>query len=219
VSYDAWGRVLEDTNPGLQPFGFAGGIWDGATGLVRFGARDYDAVAGRWTAKDPIGFEGGSSNLYEYALNSPTHLIDGQGTGPLQTLKNCKAGIGAFFRGPLDYARHWARRLGAGGECEETQARIEDELILESLKALRDTPDARRLARQEALEAISNNKAFVFCRLATAGGIGYVFGPLGGGFAVIASFGNVHRAVEDVVDIAVELGGGDLLAAALGIEN
>jgi YD repeat-containing protein len=25
LSYDAWGRVLEDTSPGLQPFGFAGG--------------------------------------------------------------------------------------------------------------------------------------------------------------------------------------------------
>jgi RHS repeat-associated protein len=28
-------------------------------GLVRFGARDYDASTGRWTAKDPIRFDGG----------------------------------------------------------------------------------------------------------------------------------------------------------------
>lgn len=25
LTYDAWGRVLEDTKPGWQPFGFAGG--------------------------------------------------------------------------------------------------------------------------------------------------------------------------------------------------
>jgi RHS repeat-associated protein len=53
LEYDAWGRVLLDTSPGLQPFGFAGGLYDPDTGLVRFGARDYDAETGRWTAKDP----------------------------------------------------------------------------------------------------------------------------------------------------------------------
>ena len=37
---------LRDTNPGFQPFGFAGGMYDAATGLVRFGARDYDAETG-----------------------------------------------------------------------------------------------------------------------------------------------------------------------------
>ena len=48
--------------PGFQPFGFAGGIYDLHTALVRFGARDYDAFTGRWTAKDPISFAGGSSS-------------------------------------------------------------------------------------------------------------------------------------------------------------
>lgn len=59
MDYDVWGRVIQDTNPGLQPFGFAGGLYDPQTGLVRFGARDYDALTGRWTGKDPIGFAGG----------------------------------------------------------------------------------------------------------------------------------------------------------------
>jgi hypothetical protein len=43
-AYDEFGRVLSNTNPGFQPFGFAGGIYEVDTGLVRFGARDYDAV-------------------------------------------------------------------------------------------------------------------------------------------------------------------------------
>ncbi len=47
---DAWGQVLADSSPGFQPFGFAGGLWDRDTGLVRFGARDYDPEVGRWTS-------------------------------------------------------------------------------------------------------------------------------------------------------------------------
>jgi RHS repeat-associated protein len=68
--------VTQDTNPGFQPFGFAGGLYDGQTGLVRFGARDYDPVVGRWTAKDPIGFEGDQLNLYGYVDNNPIDWID-----------------------------------------------------------------------------------------------------------------------------------------------
>ena len=61
--------MLSDSNPGFQPFGFAGGLYDPDTGLVRFGARDYDPVTGRWTATDPISFAGGQANLYGYVIN------------------------------------------------------------------------------------------------------------------------------------------------------
>lgn len=54
LTYDAWCRVLTDSAPGFQPSGFAGGLYDADTGLVRFGARDCDAEAGRWTSKDPV---------------------------------------------------------------------------------------------------------------------------------------------------------------------
>jgi RHS repeat-associated protein len=56
IDYDDFGKVMLDTNSGFQPFGFAGGLRDTSTGLTRFGARDYDAHNGRWSAKDPIGF-------------------------------------------------------------------------------------------------------------------------------------------------------------------
>jgi RHS repeat-associated protein len=76
MEYDEFGKVVEDTNPGFQPFGFAGGLYDRDTRLVRFGARDYDAETGRWTAKDPILFAGGSANLYGYVGNDPINHID-----------------------------------------------------------------------------------------------------------------------------------------------
>ena len=77
IDYDEFGNVTNDTAPGTIPFGFAGGLYDKDTGLVRFGARDYDASVGRWTAKDPIRFKGGM-NLYGYVLNDPVN-----GTDPL----------------------------------------------------------------------------------------------------------------------------------------
>lgn len=79
MDYDAWGQVVADTSPGFQPFGFAGGIYDRDTGLVRFGARDYDPQTGRWTAKDPIRFDGGDTNIYAYVSNDPVNYIDPEG--------------------------------------------------------------------------------------------------------------------------------------------
>ena len=76
IDYDAFGNVALDTNPGFQPFGFAGGLHDPDTGLVRFGARDYDPRIGRWTAKDPSGFGGSDANLYRYARNDPVNRVD-----------------------------------------------------------------------------------------------------------------------------------------------
>jgi RHS repeat-associated protein len=79
IDYDAFGRVLADTSPGFQPFGFAGGLYDRDTGLVRFGARDYDAETGRWTTKDPILFAGRQANLYAYVNNDPVNQTDADG--------------------------------------------------------------------------------------------------------------------------------------------
>ncbi len=85
MDYDVFGNVILDTNPQFQPFGFAGGLYDADTGLVRFGARDYDALIGRWTAKDPIRFAGGDSNLYGYVFWDPVNFIDPLGLMKLPT--------------------------------------------------------------------------------------------------------------------------------------
>jgi RHS repeat-associated protein len=56
-------------------------LYDSQTRLTRFGARDYEAETGRWTAKDPAGFNGGL-NLYGYAFNDPVNFIDRNGASP-----------------------------------------------------------------------------------------------------------------------------------------
>jgi RHS repeat-associated protein len=98
LDYDEYGNVTYDSNPDFQPFGYVevtiinynkteiplffcgtGGLYDNQTKLTRFGARDYEAKTGRWTAKDPIGFGGGVSNLYEYVINEPINRFDPMG--------------------------------------------------------------------------------------------------------------------------------------------
>jgi RHS repeat-associated protein len=83
IDYDEWGNVLSDSSPGFQPFGFAGGLYDRDTGLVRFGARDYDPTTGRWTNKDPIRFKGGQANIYAYVDSDPINRLDSYGKGDI----------------------------------------------------------------------------------------------------------------------------------------
>jgi RHS repeat-associated protein len=86
IDYDEFGNVISDTNPGFQPFGFAGGLYDQDTKLVRFGARDYDPSIGRWTAKDPILFAGRDTNLFGYVLDDPVNGDDQSGLDPQAVL-------------------------------------------------------------------------------------------------------------------------------------
>ncbi len=79
LDYDSFGRVIRDTNPGFQPFGFQGGLYDPDTGLVEFGCRWYDAQTGRWISKDPILLDGGW-NVYAFCGNDPVNRTDPSGT-------------------------------------------------------------------------------------------------------------------------------------------
>jgi RHS repeat-associated protein len=87
INFDEFGNET-DTLAGTLPtgyvripFGFAGGLYDPDTMLVRFGARDYDASVGRWMSKDPTRFSGGT-NLYGYVLGDPVNKSDPSGRGP-----------------------------------------------------------------------------------------------------------------------------------------
>jgi RHS repeat-associated protein len=115
IDYDEFGNVFTDTNPGFQPFGFAGGLYDQDTKLVRFGARDYDPNAGRWTAKDPILFAGGDTNLYGYVLNDPVNLIDRVGLDG-GTPGSPDAGTGLGWK---DRIKNWIKKKLCGEKCQE----------------------------------------------------------------------------------------------------
>lgn len=108
MAYDEYGNVVADSNPGFQPFGFAGGIHDRDTGLTRFGARDYDPISGRWTAKDPIRFAGGDANLYAYVGGNPISFID-----PTGLLSTDAQKLVCDYMGTAngDVAEAWARSL------------------------------------------------------------------------------------------------------------
>lgn len=60
LSYDAYGRVTQDTNPGLQPFGYKGAFTDPVAegaGLVWMGVRAYTPKLARFTTPDPVGLK------------------------------------------------------------------------------------------------------------------------------------------------------------------
>jgi RHS repeat-associated protein len=79
MEHDEWGQVTANTSTAFTPFGFAHGIYDEDTGLVSFGARDYDAEVGRWTAKDPIRFGGHQTGFYAYLGDDPINGVDPSG--------------------------------------------------------------------------------------------------------------------------------------------
>jgi RHS repeat-associated protein len=84
MRHGPWGELeLDSVASGFArlPFGFAGGIHDDATKLVRFGAREYDARTGRWLSKDEARF-GGGENFYEYAGGDPVNSVDLDGRKP-----------------------------------------------------------------------------------------------------------------------------------------
>jgi RHS repeat-associated protein len=79
VDYDAFGHVRMDSAASFSvPLGFAGGLADPVTGLLRFGLRDYDPVTGRWTTRDPAGLTAGP-DAYAYVGQDPASHIDPSG--------------------------------------------------------------------------------------------------------------------------------------------
>ena len=79
--YDSFGQRVPATEQGAGfelEIGFAGGLEDPLTKLVRFGLRDYEPASGRWTSRDPLLHTGGM-NLYAYATSDPIGRRDPSG--------------------------------------------------------------------------------------------------------------------------------------------
>jgi RHS repeat-associated protein len=79
--YDAFGNIKCSPFPIWikQPYTYTGREFDTETGLYYYRARYYDAQAGRFIQKDPIGFAGGDINLYNYVGNAPVNRTDPTG--------------------------------------------------------------------------------------------------------------------------------------------
>jgi RHS repeat-associated protein len=83
LDYDSFGNLASDSSPALDlRNGFAGGLTDLSTGLVRFGFRDYEPAARRSTARDRILFAGNQANSYMYVGNNPINFRDPSGLKP-----------------------------------------------------------------------------------------------------------------------------------------
>ncbi len=126
LEYDSFGQVMADCHPEFElHISFAGGVIDVDTELVRFGFRDYDAVAGKWTAKDPIGFAGGDGNLYGYVNNSAVNLKDPTGQfAQVIPIIGIYLGVTAFISMWSNAIRnqniHFDFRMGGIGRCSGT---------------------------------------------------------------------------------------------------
>jgi RHS repeat-associated protein len=83
LDYDEWGAVVSSAGIPVQPFGFAGGMYDEDTKLAHFGARDYDPSTGRWISKESIA-TAGVLNAYQYAGGDPVNAVDRSGLAPVQ---------------------------------------------------------------------------------------------------------------------------------------
>jgi RHS repeat-associated protein len=128
-NHDAYGRTIPDSDPGASqsnpafflPIGFAGGIEDPVTGLVRFGLRDYDTAAGRWTARDPSFFNGSPLGLYQYAGGDPVDNRDPTGLFCLGGSGYLVIGGGAslcFDSGGFTTCAEYGVGIGAGVDSD-----------------------------------------------------------------------------------------------------
>src|SRR6185436_17226207 len=71
----AWGAQTAVFNNEIR---FAGSRQDSETGLYLARNRYYHPTLGRWTRRDPIGYEAGS-NLYRYCWDNPGNIVDSMG--------------------------------------------------------------------------------------------------------------------------------------------
>ncbi|WP_171908294.1 restriction endonuclease fold toxin [Streptomyces niveus] len=96
-TYDPYGQPTTTGAASTNPYTFTGRESDG-TGLLYYRNRYYDPESGRFISQDPIGYAGGT-NLYEYALSSPTTYTDPTGNSPM--LAGCV--IGGLGEAGLDW--------------------------------------------------------------------------------------------------------------------
>ncbi len=96
-SYSPYGVVEGKFEMQPQPFTYVGqfGVMDEGSGIYYMGARYFDANAKRFISEDPMGLDGGDTNLYAYAVDNPIMGVDPNG----QWVWFVTGGIGALASG------------------------------------------------------------------------------------------------------------------------
>ncbi len=116
-AYSAFGAVLNQVTAVPQPFKYVGqyGVMAEPDGFYYMRARYYDPKVGRFISEDPIGFGGGTVNLYEYAKNNPIIFNDPSGLKVFycrRPLKDVSPIVYSFLG--AGHAYLWVDALGAG---------------------------------------------------------------------------------------------------------
>lgn len=101
-AYSVFGELI-GIDPAAAPtrYLYTGREFDPETDLYYYRARYYDAVLGRFISEDPIGFEGGDTNLRRYVSNNPLNAVDPTGLNGESTTagRNETAGNGGSTGG------------------------------------------------------------------------------------------------------------------------
>jgi RHS repeat-associated protein len=91
-AYEPFGKTTFSGSGTSNLYRFTGRELDG-TGLYFMRARYYNPILQRFLSPDPIGFNGGSVDLYSYAFNSPTNFIDPLGTSAASAALGALGGL------------------------------------------------------------------------------------------------------------------------------
>jgi RHS repeat-associated protein len=159
---DAYGQGISIPGPsqGSDPYGW-NGRWgyyhDTETGLHYCQQRYYDAAAGRWITRDPIGYAGGM-NLYGYCGGAPVGRIDPSGTTGFlpvavaatheeswsitisTVVANKEYPVGHAWIGVTDgLGSYWTYENLPGGNVKN-EARVETDLVIWRRKGLGGPP-------------------------------------------------------------------------------
>ena len=142
--YDGFGAITQTQGTLEQPYGYTGREFDAESGLYYYRARSYDPATAMFVQSDPIGFGGGSGNIYSYVNNDPLGWSDPSGlmaavecsagrvaAGPCGTaagsLSGAFVGIGRLAeRISLQLARHVVLSTPASEDADAPSQRRED---------------------------------------------------------------------------------------------
>ena len=151
-AYDAYGNLSSFDGAGASRsataegnrYTYTGREWDEELELYHYRARMYDAVAGRFLGRDPIGYFEGSYQLYRYVRNSPlihadpSGLWDYEWEGYWEPWK--KTRVRHSMERVYDRARELLNQIetafGALSECQQKELQWEIDALTSLLECL-----------------------------------------------------------------------------------